>query len=410
VFFQLDLWQEIWGTVRQNKLRTVLTGFAVAWGIFMLVVLLAFGRGLHNNVVHQFRDDAINSIWIHPGQTSKAWKGHQPGRFLQLTDEDHQAIARLPGVEHITSRFFLRGNNTIARGAKTTSFDVRSVHPAHRYLEGTIITEGRWLDELDLTERRKVAVIGDDVRDFFFSRDEEPIGQWLTVAGIQFRVVGVFHDEGGEGELKKIFLPITTAQMAFGGANRVNMIMFTLGTASLDESVQIERQVQELLSERHHFDPDDRRALRIRNNLEHFNKIATITLMIQLFVWIVGALTILAGIVGVSNIMLIAVKERTREIGVRKALGATPRAILSMITQEALVLTAVSGYLGLVAGVGCIELIRRLVPDEVIRNPEVDLKMALTATVLLVISGTLAGFFPAWRAARINPIEALRDD
>src|SRR5690606_16674950 len=187
------------------------------------------------------------------------------------------------------------------------------------------------------------------------------------------------------------------------GANRVHMIMFTVGQASLDESKKLEEQVRQLLSQRHHVDPTDRRALRISNNLEHFSKISTITMMIQLFVWIVGGLTIVAGIVGVSNIMLIAVKERTREIGVRKALGATPRSILSMITQEALVLTAVAGYLGLVAGVGFIEIARHVVPEDVIRNPEVDLRIALTATVLLVIAGTLAGFFPAWRAARINP-------
>jgi putative ABC transport system permease protein len=406
----LDLWQEIWGTVRRNKLRTVLTGFAVAWGIFMLVVLLAFGNGLHNNVVHQFRDDAVNSIWIHPGQTSRPHAGHQPGRFLRFTNEDHEAIARLPGVEHITSRFFIRGNNTITRGAKTTSFDVRAVHPAHRHLEGTQIVQGRWLDDLDLAERRKVAVIGVDVSRFFFGPDEDPIGAWLTVAGIQFRVVGVFHDEGGEGELKKIYIPITTGQMAYGGANRVHMIMFTVGQASLAESVALEERVRALLSERHHVAPDDRRALRVRNNMEAFEKIASVTLMIQLFVWVVGGLTILAGIVGVSNIMLIAVKERTREIGVRKALGAPPGSILTMIVQEALVLTTVAGYLGLVAGVGAVELIRRFVPADVIRDPQVDLRIALTATVLLAVAGTLAGFFPAWRAARINPIEALREE
>src|SRR5690606_15617849 len=331
--FNLDLWQEIWGTVRRNVLRTALTGFAVAWGIFMLVVLLAFGRGLHNNVVYQFRDDAVNSIWIRPGQTAKPFAGHQPGRFLQFTNEDFDAIAALPGVEHITARFMVRGNSIVTRGAKTTSFDIRSVHPDHRYLEGTQIIQGRWLDDLDLAERRKVAVIGHAVRNFFFAPDEDPVGQGLTVAGLQFRVVGVFHDEGGEGELNKIFLPITTAQMAFGGANRVHMIMFTVGQASLDESKKLEEQVRQLLSQRHHVDPTDRRALRISNNLEHFSKISTITMMIQLFVWIVGGLTIVAGIVGVSNIMLIAVKERTREIGVRKALGATPRSILSMITQ-----------------------------------------------------------------------------
>lgn len=407
--FNVDLWQEIWGTVRRNKLRTALTGLAVAWGIFMLVALLAFGKGLHNNVVYELRDDAVNSIWINPGQTSKPWQGHQPGRFLQFTDEDYEAIKRVPGVDRITSRFF-PNTNVVARGAKTTAFDIRSVHPDHLYLENTVMVTGRYLNDLDIANRTKVAVIGDAVRDFLFAPGENPIGQWIAIGGIQFQVVGVFIDEGGEGERKKIFIPITTAQMAFGGANHVNMIMFTVGSASLDESMVLDRRVRELLAERHNFDPDDKRALRMWNNLERFNDIATIILMIQLFVWVVGGLTILAGIVGVSNIMLIAVKERTREIGIRKALGAPPRAILSMITQEALVLTGVAGYMGLVAGVTFVEIAKRYVPSDIIRDPTVDLRIAFAATILLVIAGTLAGFFPAWRAARINPIEALRDE
>ena len=407
--FNLDLWQEIWGTVRRNKLRTALTGLAVAWGIFMLVALLAFGKGLHNNVVYELRDDAVNSIWINPGQTSKPWQGHQPGRFIQFTNEDYDLIKRVPGVDKITARYFPPAN-TVARGAKTTSFDIRSCHPDHLYLENTVMIRGRYLNDLDIANRTKVAVIGDAVRDFLFAPGEEPIGQWIAIGGIQFQVVGVFHDEGGEGERKKIFIPITTAQMAFGGANQVNMIMFTVGSASLEQSMVIDHKVRALLAERHNFDPDDKRALRMWNNLERFNDIAKIILMIQLFVWVVGGLTILAGIVGVSNIMLIAVKERTREIGIRKALGAPPRSVLSMITQEALVLTGVAGYIGLVAGVGFVEVARRYVPSDIIREPAVDLRIALDATVLLVIAGTLAGFFPAWRAARINPIEALRDE
>ena len=407
--FNLDLWQEIWGTVRRNKLRTALTGLAVAWGIFMLVALLAFGKGLHNTVVYEFRDDAVNSIWIHPGQTSKPWQGHQPGRFLKFKMEDFDRIKRVPGVDKITARYF-PPNQTVTRGAKTTSFDIRAVHPDHLVLEKTVMKSGRYISDLDISERRKVAVIGDEVQSFLFAPGENPIGKWFAVAGVQFQVIGVFHDEGGEGERKKVFLPISTAQMAFGGADNVNMIMFTVGDASLAESLRIEKQVRGMLAERHNFDPEDKRALRMWNNLERFDDIATIILMIQLFVWVVGGLTIVAGIVGVSNIMLIAVKERTREIGIRKALGAPPRSILSMITQEALVLTGVAGYLGLVAGVGFVEIASRYVPEDVIRDPSVDIGIAIAATILLVIAGALAGFFPAWRAARINPIEALRDE
>jgi putative ABC transport system permease protein len=253
------------------------------------------------------------------------------------------------------------------------------------------------------------------VRDFLFKPGEEPIGEWITIHGLQYQVVGVFQDEGGQGERRKIFIPISTAQMAYGGAqggsNRVNQIMLTVGDADLDTANRLERQILELLAERHHFSPDDKAALRINNNLEEYQQIQMIFTVLGLFVWVVGGLTILAGIVGVSNIMLIAVKERTREIGIRKSFGATPGSILRMVTLEALILTAVSGYLGLAAGVGLIELVTHFMPPiEFFRDPHVDMRIALLATGLLVASGTLAGFFPAWRAARINPIQALRDE
>jgi putative ABC transport system permease protein len=413
--FNLDLWQEIAGTVRRNKLRTFLTGLAVAWGIFMLVVLLAAGKGLRNGIEYQFRDDAVNSIWIWPTKTSIPWEGHPIGREIALTNDDFDAIKRLPGVEHITARVYLWNEGTVVRGDKKSAFDIRSVHPDHRFLEKTLVVAGRYLNDRDLDERRKVAVIGDEVRDFLFARGEDPIGQWITIHGLQYRVVGVFQDEGGEGERRKIFIPISTAQMAYGGAqggsNRVNQIMLTVGDAGLGASKRLEARILALVAERHHFSPEDKRALRIRNNLQEYGDIQTIFTMLELFVWVVGILTILAGIVGVSNIMLIAVRERTREIGIRKSFGATPGSILSMVTQEALVLTAASGYLGLAAGVGLVELVTRFLPPvEFFRDPQVDLRIAIMATALLVVSGTLAGFFPAWRAARINPIQALRDE
>lgn len=413
--FNVDLWQEIYGTVRRNKLRTFLTALAVAWGIFMLVVLLAAGKGLRNGIEYQFRDDAVNSIWIWPNKTSLPWEGHPVGRQIQLTNDDFDAIKRLPGVEHITARVYLWNEGAVVRGDKKSAFDIRSVHPDHRFLENTLMISGRYINEVDLAERRKVAVIGDEVRDFLFASGEDPMGQWIAIHGIQYQVVGVFQDEGGQGERRKIFIPISTAQMAYGGAqggsNRVNQIMLTVGDADVAGSKALEARILELLAERHHFSPEDKRAIRINNNLENFGEISMIFTILELFVWIVGFLTILAGIVGVSNIMLIAVKERTREIGIRKSFGATPGSIMRMITQEALVLTAVSGYLGLAAGIGIIELVTSLLPPiEFFRDPQVDMRIALMATGLLVVCGTLAGFFPAWRAARINPIQALRDE
>jgi putative ABC transport system permease protein len=277
------------------------------------------------------------------------------------------------------------------------------------------MVRGRYINELDIAERTKVAVIGDEVRDFLFAPGEEPIGQWITIHDLQYQVVGVFQDEGGQGERRKIFIPISTAQMAYGGAqggsNRVNQIMLTVGTADLAASKRLEQRILSLLAERHRFSPEDKAALRIHNNLEDYQTVQTIFTVLGLFVWVVGGLTILAGIVGVSNIMLIAVKERTREIGIRKSFGATPGSILRMVTLEALILTAVSGYLGMAAGVGLIELVTHFLPPiEFFRDPRVDMHIALLATLLLVVSGTLAGFFPAWRAARVNPIQALRDE
>jgi putative ABC transport system permease protein len=381
----------------------------------MLVVLLAAGKGLRNGIEYQFRDDAVNSIWMWPGNTSIPFGGHPIGRKIQFTNADYDAIKALPGVEHITGRVYLWDEGIVKRGDKKSAFDIRSVHPGHRFLEKTLMIRGRYIDEIDLAERRKVAVIGDEVRDFLFTAGEEPIGQWVTIAGLEYQVVGVFQDEGGQGERRKIFIPISTAQMAYGGAQggttRINQIMLTVGSADIVASKKLEKRILELLAERHHFSPDDKRALRINNNLEEYAEVAMIFTILELFVWVVGGLTILAGIVGVSNIMLIAVRERTREIGIRKSFGATPGSILRMITQEALVLTAVSGYLGLASGVALVELVASLLPPiDIFRDPQVDMSFAITATVLLIVTGTLAGFFPAWRAARINPIEALRDE
>lgn len=407
----LDRWQEIFETLRRNKLRTFLTSLSVAWGIFMLVLLLGAGTGLQNSVEHDFRDDAINSLWLWAGTTSEPFEGHAVGRRIEFTNEDYEDIRRsLEGVEYITGRFYLGGTLIVRFGDKSSSFDVRACHPDHRYLENTDVIAGRFLNEIDVEERRKVAVIGEAVARFLFE-DEEPLGKWIQVNAIQYRVVGVFHDEGGEGELRKIYIPISTAQMAYGGGNRIHQLMFTVDEAHAADSKRMEEEVRRFLAARHDFSPDDQRALRIRNSLERFETVQSIFQGIQLFVWIIGGFTVIAGIVGVSNIMLISVKERTKEIGVRKALGATPGAIVGQIVQESIVLTGASGYLGLVAGVGLLELINRYVPEnDYIRNPQVDIRVAATATVLLVICGALAGYFPARRAAKVNPVVALRDE
>ena len=407
----IDTWQEILDTVRKNKMRTLLTAFSVAWGILMLVVLLGSGQGLAHGVEYGFRDDATNSIWMRSGQTSMPYRGLRPGRMVQFTNEDHKDIVQnLPGVEHITSRFFIRGNLTVAYKGVTSSFNVRSVHPDHQYLEKTIVTEGRFINPLDLQEFRKVAVIGDRVKAQLF-KEQPALGEYIEVNSIPFRVVGVFTDEGGEGEMETIYLPIATAQKAFNGANRVGMIMMTVGDASVEESKAIATDLRNRIAERHDFDPTDQRAVFISNAVESFQRFVNLMGSIRMFVWVIGIGTLLAGVVGISNIMMIAVKERTKEIGIRKALGATPWSVMNLVLQEAVLVTAVAGYFGLVAGVAVLELMGRGIQgSDMFRNPEVDFGVAVSATVLLVLAGAVAGFFPARRAASVRPVEALREE
>lgn len=409
--FDVDTWQEILDTIRANKLRSFLTGFSVAWGIFMLIILLGSGQGLSHGIEYQFRDDAINSIWIFPGQTSVAAKGLQPGRRVQLTNDDREEIRNgITGVEHITSRYYIGGNLKVRYREQTATFDVRSVHPDHLYLEKTIITDGRFLNDLDIKEYRKVTVIGVKVASALFKK-EPPLGKSLEINGVSFKVVGVFRDEGGEGEQEKIYLPISTAQRAFGGANRVNQIMLTTGEAPLEQTEGMSKDIKHRLAARHAFADEDARAVFVNNNNEQFQKFKSLMAAIRGFVWVVGIGTILAGVVGVSNIMLITVRERTREIGVRKALGATPWSIVFLVLQESILITSVAGYIGLVAGIGVLEIAGRALPTSgYFQNPEVDLTVAIEATVLLIVAGVVAGFVPARRAARIQPVLALRNE
>ena len=408
--FSLDTWQEIFDTTAKNKLRTLLTGFSVAWGIFMLIVLLGSGNGLANGVEYQFRDDAINSLWIRSGQTSLPHEGHRPGRTVQFTNEDYDHIsASVDGVEHATARFYVR-SPTVTYGQETASYSVRSVHPGHLYVENTIMTEGRFINDLDVERYRKVAVIGDLVKQALF-KDAPAIGELIQINGVAFKVVGVFKDEGGQGEMENIYLPVSTAQRTYGGANRVAQLMVTTGDASLEESQAMAEEIRRKLAARHHFSLDDQRAVFVSNNLLRFQRFINLMGGIRMFVWVIGIGTILAGVVGVSNIMMIAVKERTKEIGIRKALGATPRSIIGLILQESVLITGVAGYVGLVLGVGLLELAAEHMPhSEYFLNPSVDLKVAIYATLLLVIAGTVAGGFPARKAARIRPIEALHDE
>jgi putative ABC transport system permease protein len=389
-----DALHEIFATLSRNRLRTALTALSVSWGMLMLVVLLGAGRGLEKGAAYEFRDDAVNSLYLYAGKTSRPFAGRGPGRDVKLTNDDYSALIRnFPSIDHISGRFYLWGEFMVSYGAKHSAFDVRGTHPGHQYLEKTIISQGRFLNDADIEQRRKVCVIGEKV----------------NIRGLSYKVVGVFQDVGGEAELKKIYVPISTAQLLYNQPGRVHQIMFTIGDSSLSQSRLLAERITRFVAARHGVSPDDRQALRVQNNIEQFERVNSVFVWLKAFVWLVGIGTLLAGVVGVSNIMLISVKERTREIGIRKALGATPWSIISLVVGEAVIVTSVAGYAGLLAGIGVVELAARYVKDvPYLRQPDVDLSVALSASAVLVLCGALAGFFPARHAAQISPTEALR--
>lgn len=411
--FSLDRWQEVLSTLGRAKLRSALTAFAVAWGIFMLVVLLGLGRGLRHNTERMFADDATNSVYVFGGQTSRPYQGMPVGRRIVYANADYDSLRKLDGIDKLTGRFSPGGGRpgggerSVRVGAKTQAFDVRAVHPDNLYLEKTLVQTGRFINDTDVAEKRKVAVVGWPVAEFFW-QTRDVIGRSLEIGGVSFQIVGVFDDLGGDDdELKMIYVPISTAQLAWNGADRLNALMFTVGDKTVAETEVLVEEVKATLAERQRFDPDDPQAIRVRNNLEQFASFQKIFRVIELFVIFMGACTLFAGIIGVSNIMMIAVKERTKEIGIRKALGATPSTIVGTILQESVFLTAAAGYLGLVAGVGALTLVPRFVPD--LAQSQVDLTVAVWANVVLITAGALAGFFPARAAAKVSPVVAMRD-
>jgi putative ABC transport system permease protein len=419
--FSADRWGEVLDTIRRNKLRTALTMISVAWGIFVLVFLLGLGKGLDNGLRHTFARDATNGIWVSAAKTSIAHDGYDVGRKLTFDNRDYERAksAKVPGpggqgIEHLSGQYFIKGGQfgggemLTKRNGKANAFQINAVHPDAIYLAAQFVETGRFLDPVDIEQRRKAAVIGRGVRDFLFG-DENPIGQWIQVVGVPFQVVGVFSGQGDAEQERQIYIPVSTAQLAFNGGDKLGMLEFTIGDANADEAKIITDQVVAQLAERHHFNSKDPQAVRVHNNVEQFERFSKIFWMISTFVVVIGVCTLLAGVVGVSNIMMIAVKERTREIGIRKALGATPSSIVFMIIQESVFLTGIAGLLGLAAGVALLGVAASAVQNDFVRNPSIDLGIGIIATVGLIVAGALAGYFPARAAARVNPVHTLRD-
>lgn len=408
--FDIDKWQEILATIGKNKLRTFLTAFSVMWGIFMLVVLLGVSEGLQNGIETTFSDDAINSIWVRSGKTSVAYKGLKPGRKVQYTTEDfNQVLRTVQGIEYSTMRYMV-WNAEVTYKNEYGSYPIRAVNPDHQFIENSLILSGRYLSNEDILSKRKLAVIGRDVQKDLFP-NEEPIGKYIQIFGIPFKIIGVFEDTGSENEMRYIYVPITIGQQIFGAGDNIDMFMVTTGTLPLEQTIMMSQEIEDLLKRRHNVSPDDTAAIYVRNNNEEFKQISDIMVGVKIFVWIIGVFTIIAGIVGVSNIMSVVVKERTKEIGVRKALGATPASVIGLILQESVFVTAFAGYFGLLLGVFTIEGMSNLIgKQEMFERPVVNFNVAIITLIIMVIAGALAGFFPALRAARIKPVVALRDE
>lgn len=411
----IDSLQEILYTLRMNKLRTGLTAFGVFWGIFMLMLLLGAGRGMQNGVYEDFGSDVLDFIVVYTGSTSVAYNGMGLGRAIDLTLEDVEAIKQqVPGIRVISSENDRRGV-AIVNGTKVGNFEVRGVPDEFFEIKESVpFTIGRKMNSLDETETRKIALLGTVVVERVFGKDVDPVGKEVKVNGVVMKVAGVFYDKGNRGrDSERVYIPSTTFQKLFGTSNKIASIWLR-PQAGVD-GFELEKKVIELLKRRHSVSPEDKRAINSFNMAEPAKMVNGLFFGINAIIWFVGLGTLMAGIVGVSNIMIITVKERTREIGIRKALGATPFSIVSTLLFESILVTSIAGYTGLVMGVGLIELVAFALNSvgaqlPFFKNPEINFQVAVTAIILLVVIGALAGLMPALRAAKIMPIEAMRAD
>ena len=407
--FDIDKWQEIFSTINKNRMRTFLTGFSVAWGIFMLIILLGSGKGLQNGISNQFSRDAVNMIEFGSGTTSMPYKGLKSGREIRFTNEDYDYLIKLQELDKVSARYFMWQNRVISYKKEYGVFDLFAVHPDYFVIENATMIEGRFINDIDIQKKRKVAVIGKPIKESLFKKGKEAMGEYININNIPFQIVGIFTDKVERDETRA-YLPISTVQMISGGANQIHSFAVT-SNLNAAESENLEKTLRAGFAKRHNFDKEDKNAMWMWNTLKEYKKFLNLFLGIQIFVSIIGGFTIIAGIVGVSNIMIIVVNERTKEIGIRKAIGATPFSVVGMILFEAILITSLAGYIGLILGVGLLELISSVLPqNDFFLNPEVDFTVAVVSTLVLILAGSLAGLMPALRAARIRPVVALRDE
>jgi putative ABC transport system permease protein len=418
----LDKWHEIMTVLKKNKLRTFFTAFGVFWGIFLLVIMMGSGNGLSNSVYEGFGSMATNSFFMWTQKTSMPYKGFQRGRYFNFKNEDTQAIKNnVPEADVVAPRLeaygFRGGGSNVIRGERTGTFSIVGDTPEVFDIVPMIIVDGRIINQTDINDKRKVIVIGERVYQEMFTPGENAIGEYLKIQGVYFKIVGIVKSkqkgDRAEEDEKTVHMPLTTLQQTYNYGDIVGWYSITAKKGI--PASEVEKKVKDYMKTRHQIHPDDNQAIGSWNLESEFLKFDNLFKGITILVWIVGLGTLFAGVVGVSNIMLIVVKERTKEIGIQRAIGAPPSAIISQIIVESVFLTTIAGYVGLVAGVGLLELVNYLMTvsganSDMFSHPEIDFNMAMSALGVLVISGIFAGLIPARRAVSIKPIDALRDE
>lgn len=408
--FDLDRWREIFQSISKNKLRSVLSGFTVAFAILLFTLLFGIVTGLQNQFNSFFVDDADNVMFVRVWKTSKPYKGLQQGRKIQLKNEDFDYIKKNFGdkIQYQSARIYKNVN--VAYKNKQNDYSLRAVHPDHQFLEKTIMDEGRYLNGQDIKKANKVLVIGRLVKKDLFG-EKPALGKYVNVSGIAYKIIGIFSDDGGDNEERLIYMPVSTAQRIYGNNDHISAINIGYDRRlSLNQAIAFGNHLEKDLRKKLDIHPSDQSALSIRNMAEARKGTNTFVVALYLIVLFVGSGTLIAGIIGISNIMIFIVKERTKELGIRKALGAKPSSIIGMVIQESVLITTIAGYLGLTLGMYILSSIGDSLEQYFIKDPSVSTHIVVGATFILIFAGLIAGYLPAKKAAMIKPIEALRAD
>ena len=409
--FDIDRWREIFQSINKNRLRSVMSGFTVAFAILLFTLLFGIVSGLSNSFKGAFADDAQNSMRVRVWKTTKPFKGLQTGRRIQLKNSEYDFVKDEyeNKIQYQSARIYK--NFTLKYKNEANTYNVRAVNPDHQFLEKTIIDEGRYLNERDLRDKAKVIVIGRLIKEDLFG-ERPALGKRLNVNGSSYLIIGVFSDDGNDNEERIAYIPVTTAQMIYGNNDYISQIVLGYNpNLSLDAAIAFGNKMERDLRKRMNIHPDDQSALSVQNMAEANKGVGQFMGVLYAIVILVGSGTLVAGIIGISNIMIFVIKERTKEFGIRKALGAKPSSIVGMVVQESVLITTIAGYLGLSLGTYLLSLIGdSLEEDYFIKDPSVSTGIVVGATIVLILSGLIAGYLPAKRAANIKPIVALRAD